>query len=74
MAPSVRELIVSRLEAEAREVAALAEMVRDGDIKTPRELREHYLPHRLRALERVTHVFPKSPLPSHSRDEGRQDG
>lgn len=58
--PTVRELICSRLEVEARELDALAAMVRDGDIKTPRELREEYLPHRIKALERATVVFPKS--------------
>ncbi len=53
----MRDVIVDRLESEARQLNALAEMVRDGDIKTPRELREQYLPHRIKALERLTAIF-----------------
>lgn len=51
--PTFREVVISRLESEARSLAALAEMVRDGDIGSTRELREQYIPHRIRALEQV---------------------
>ena len=51
---SMLDVIVSRLEVEARELTALAWMVQEGHVKTPRDLRENYVPHRLKALERIT--------------------